>query len=81
MKLKTTMIDAGNGKRFAESRDGADIDHDAAAAHALMQAMDGLWGLGPEAVASRSGSEIMREIMKDADSLMRSWGFDSGEVE
>ena len=79
MKLKTTMIDAADGTRFAESRDGADIDHDAAAAHALMQAMDeaSKYLSTPDGYASAVDS--IAAIRQRASELMRSWGFDSGE--
>jgi len=52
-----------------------DLFHDAAAAHALMQAMR-------EREDEFSYDGYSHDSMrKRADSLMRSWGFDSGEVE
>ena len=64
MKLKTTMIDAADGTRFAESRDGADIDHDAAAAHALMQAMDEVPDLTDE-----MPDEMWEALRNDRDAM------------
>ena len=69
MKLRTSLT---------ASRDGSLVDatdenliQDAAAAHALMQAMDEF-----------DGAEYQRGyILHRASEILRSWGFDSGEVE
>lgn len=65
MKLRTSLT---------ASRDGSLVDatdenliHDAAAAHALMQAMDEI------------GGYTTRFIQLRADTIMREWGFDTGE--
>jgi hypothetical protein len=73
MKLKSAMSDA-TGKwlpavTWGESLGGA-LNHDAAAAHALMQAMDE-FSAWPRVIG----------VTKRASELLCSWGFDSGEVE
>lgn len=73
MRLKTEMFDAGNGRRFPNYQDGEDVDHDAAAAHALMQAI----------AEYESDYLVWRpcNILNRADEIMREWGFDSEEME
>lgn len=48
------------------------LDHDTLCAHALMQAMDE-W--------PNNSHASIEQLRKRADSIMREWGFDSGEVE
>ena len=74
MKLKTTMIETTCGTLYADSQDGSDVDHDAAAAHALLRSI--------EDFTDKIYSSYARGLIeKRADELLRSWGFDSGEVE
>jgi len=79
MKLKTSLT---------VSRDGSLVDatdenliHDADAAHATMQAMDEVskYLSTPDGYASAVDS--IAAIRQRASELMRSWGFDSGEVD
>lgn len=74
MKLRTEMQNGcvhANG--YCVDEDAVDIRqaerlvHDAAAAHALMQAMDEIGGYTTKFIQLR------------ADTIMREWGFDSGE--
>lgn len=71
MKLGTELIVEPDDGRLAFVNGSADeIEHDAAAAHALMMAMEEF-----------DGAEYQRDyILHRADELMREWGFDSGEV-
>lgn len=73
MKLRTTLIDAEVGKYAAGEEQ--DADHDALAAHALMQAVNHVdspyQGLTHQA----------QWILRRADELMAEWGFDREKVE
>ena len=78
MKLRTEMRGFADGTHYAavKAGDTADaINHDAAAAHALMLAMADLdhmdWSRKRNPVA---------EIQSLANALMTEWGFDTGEV-
>lgn len=73
MKLKTSLT---------ASRDGSMVDatdenliHDAAVAHALMQA---LADADIEDFESFSSTWVT-QIMERADALLKQWGFDTGE--
>ena len=69
MKLKTVLRkDDFQGRAFVDHIEGSEVDHDAAAAHALMQAIEIIME-EPET----------HEIIGLASELMRSWGFDTGE--
>jgi len=74
MKLRTEMQDGcvhASGycvdEDAVELRQAEMLVHDAAAAHALMQAL--------------IEYSIPRMVIERASELMRSWGFDSGEME
>jgi hypothetical protein len=78
MKLKTSLT---------ASRDGSIVDatdenliHDAAAAHALMQAIKETRD-NPYLYGGTSGhpESVIEMIEERADELMAGWGFDSGE--
>ena len=75
MKLKTEV-----GSEYPEGyglKELADFEHDVAAAHALIQAMDDLiakWGDGTCCIETAKGL-----ILERASELMAQWGFDSGE--
>jgi len=73
MKLRTELTPGRRGGHALGFNDG-DREHDAAAAHALMKAIEMLqadWeGYGEP---SPSSAVLM------ADELMREWGFDTGE--
>lgn len=71
MKLKTTVAEDGLVTLDGDSNMSGDdqLEHDAAAAHALMQAMDEV------------GGHTTKFIQIRADTILREWGFDSGEVE
>ena len=67
MKLKCEFSPLRNGGHSMGFNDG-DREHDALAAHALMQAME---EFGPEGYVC--------EVQERADSILREWGFNSGE--
>lgn len=76
MKLRTSLTVSRDGT-LVDVSDG-NLFHDVAAARALMQAMDDLikeWGSG-----GCSFETTKTLLLERADELMRSWGFDSGEV-
>ena len=79
MKLRTEMVapDSTNAGPYPAARsddDGQDYLHDAAAAHALKQAIDTLSSRGPFV-------EPSDWVYAESERLLREWGFDSGEVE
>lgn len=85
MKLRTEMQDGcvhANGycvdEDAVELRQAEMLVHDAAAAHALMQAMREA-GDGSADVAFYSDDDYQNWVYARVDSLMREWGFDSGE--
>ena len=78
MKLLTELRQDPDGTWYAIDPDpyqvaGA-VARDAAAAHALMRATDTLSARGPFV-------EPSDWVYAESERLMRSWGFDSGEVE
>ena len=70
MKLKTILRKSGpEGRAIVDYVEGSEVDYDAAAAHAF-------W------LAIHEQSPRMRiKLHERALTIMRSWGFDSGEVE
>lgn len=75
MKLRTEMKDSGYGTiepRLKLGDNGGAVFHDAARAHALLQAKN-------EVLANVIYHDLRTLIDIRADSLMREWGFDSGE--
>ena len=73
MKLRTKMYHhvAGSSIGYLDS---SDADHDAACAHALLQAKN-------EVLANVIYHDLRTMIDIRADVIMAGWGFDSGEVE
>lgn len=81
MKLRTEMKDSGYGTiepRLKLGDNGGAVFHDAACAHALMQAMREA-GDGSADVAFYSDDDYQNWVYARADSLMREWGFDARE--
>ena len=78
MKLRTEMRGFADGTYYAavKAGDTADaINHDAAAAHALMMAIE-RWA------ARRVDHALYADhLLGHADELMAQWGFDSGEAQ
>ena len=69
MKLKTVLRkDDFQGRAFVDYIEGAEVDHDAAAAHAYKKA-----------VALELSMPQMMAVNAMADAIMAQWGFDSGE--
>ena len=73
MKLRTEMVDF-HGRMLPRTGSHVlhfSLEHDAACAHALMQAMEEF-----------DGAEYQRDyILCRASEIMAGWGFDSGEAE
>ena len=91
MKLRTEMVEVREGD---SSRHDALVtghydapvpmwidaaNHDAACAHALMQAQDEFWK--QDDLGDLDARDAVEMIGVRADELLREWGFDSGEVE
>jgi len=79
MKLKCAMSDA-TGKwlpavTWGESLGGG-LNHDAAAAHALMQAIEEWLGVSTN---DECAGNVVTWVKLRADEIMAEWGFDSGE--
>jgi hypothetical protein len=79
MKLLTEMQDGcvhANGycvdEDAVELRQAEKLVHDAAAAHALMQAMEEIEGTYADCAPA---SDIRQFLRERADELMREWGF------
>ncbi len=53
------------------------LEHDAAAAHALMMAQDEFWK--QDDLGSLDARDAVEMIGVRADELMQQWGFDTGE--
>jgi hypothetical protein len=88
MKLRTEMSHSNSwhapravGFAIEEDDERDQFRHDAAAAHALMQAID---ALGAKfAAIGVDGMVIVAtlgEALRNADELMREWGFDQDKV-
>lgn len=81
MKLKTVLRkDDFQGRAFVDHIEGSEVDHDAAAAHALMQAMREA-GDGSADVAFYSDDDYQNWVYDRCDALLKQWGFDTGEAE
>lgn len=72
MRLKTEVSPLGRGESDFTYESDDDCRHDAAAAHALMQAMDE-WG---EKEYGAIDKLAVRWVHLRADELLRSWGFE-----
>lgn len=73
MKLMTEVYDSGGGGRDLYFTRQSQVEHDAAAAHALVRAI-AEWK--PLAQEGWSAGGAVRYIEKLADELMAEWGFD-----
>lgn len=71
MKLKTTLVKDECGHVLVDYSDGSEVDYDAIAAHALMQALDENRPYGYDHIILR----------KRASEIMREWGFEDEESE
>lgn len=86
MKLKTEMVDSLSSeqghKHVPDKHFASDSFHDAAAAHALIQAMDRVSSqVTFHTMTNRECvSQVLDAVRGTASELMREWGFDSGEV-
>ena len=76
MKLRTEMYATNGGMRIDSFR--VDSEHDALCAHALMMAVSEWLSVSTN---DECAGNVVTWIYHRADELMRSWGFDSGEVD
>lgn len=78
MKLRTEISDCGDGDVMLVYNGDSDVagdeqlEHDTAAAHALMQAIN-------DSVDSNSSRARADALIAKADELMRQWGFESND--
>ena len=85
MKLMTEMVETNTGRWFPAIRSNETcpmaVTHDAAAAHALMQAMEEEYTSAKVARSKVRQEWIVRyrsmhSVRDRADQIMRSWGFE-----
>jgi hypothetical protein len=79
MKLRTEMLFPSDHKPYVfygYRKDVRRLMHDAACAHALMQAMDEAGD-----VVFYADDDYQHWVYDRADEIMAGWGFDSGEAQ